>query len=116
MKDILSINQTAEPRPSLLTWMLRGLVLVIAYFLSAKLGLTFSTVATNVTLLWPPTGLALAALLSQGLGILLFGVKPWDPAIFAAVILTLTVAGLVACIIPARRATRIDPVQALRYD
>ncbi|MGQ0736899.1 MAG: ABC transporter permease [Acidobacteriota bacterium] len=59
-------------------------------------------------------GIGLAALLSQGLGVLLFGVEPWDPAIFAAVILTLGVAGLLACFVPARRATRVDPVDALR--
>jgi predicted permease len=61
-------------------------------------------------------GLAFAALLSRGLGILLFGVEPWDPFIFGAVVLTLTAAGLLACVIPARRATHVDPVEALRYD
>ena len=61
-------------------------------------------------------GLVLAALLSRALGILLFGVAPWDPVIFAAVIVTLALAGLLACVIPARRATHIDPVHALRYD
>lgn len=61
-------------------------------------------------------GLVLAVLLAQGLGILLFGIAPWDPGIFVAVIVTLSVAGLLASVIPARRATRIDPVNALRYD
>jgi ABC-type antimicrobial peptide transport system permease subunit len=61
-------------------------------------------------------GLGLAALLSRALGILLFNVRPWDPAIFAAVIVALAGAGLVACLIPAGRATRTDPVNALRYD
>jgi predicted permease len=60
-------------------------------------------------------GLAFAAVLARGLGILLFGVAPWDPVIFAAVVLTLTAAGLLACFIPARRATHVDPVEALRY-
>jgi predicted permease len=59
-------------------------------------------------------GLGFAALLSRGLRILLFGVEPWDPAIFGLVVLTLGVAGLVACLIPARRATRVDPIDALR--
>jgi predicted permease len=61
-------------------------------------------------------GLALAALLSRGLGILLFGVQPWDPAVFALVVGALTAAGLVACLVPARRATRVDPIDALRYE
>ena len=61
-------------------------------------------------------GLAIAAILSRGLGILLFGVKPWDPWIFAAVVVTLAAAGLTACVIPARRASHVDPIEALRYD
>lgn len=61
-------------------------------------------------------GIGLALLLSRGLGILLFGVRPWDPAIFAAVALTLGLAGLAACLVPARRATRVDPISALRYE
>ena len=61
-------------------------------------------------------GLGLAALLSRGLGLLLFGVRPWDPAVFAAVVLALAAAGTLASFIPARRATRIEPVDALRLD
>jgi ABC-type antimicrobial peptide transport system permease subunit len=61
-------------------------------------------------------GLGLAALLSRALGILLFNVKPWDPTIFAAVVTALALAGLLACLIPATRATRTEPVDALRYD
>jgi ABC-type antimicrobial peptide transport system permease subunit len=61
-------------------------------------------------------GLALAALLSRGLSILLFGVEPWDPAIFAAVTLTLATAGVIACFIPAKRATHVEPIEAMRYD
>jgi putative ABC transport system permease protein len=61
-------------------------------------------------------GLGLAALLSRALGILLFNVRPWDPTIFATVVLALALAGLVACLVPASRATRTDPVDALRYD
>jgi ABC-type antimicrobial peptide transport system permease subunit len=41
-------------------------------------------------------------------------VKPLDPAVMSAVILTLSVIGLAACILPARRATRVDPVTVLR--
>lgn len=61
-------------------------------------------------------GLGFAAVLSRGLGILLFGVAPWDPAVFAIVVTTLGLSGLAACLIPARRATRVDPIDALRYE
>jgi predicted permease len=61
-------------------------------------------------------GLGFAALLSRGLGILLFGVRPWDPAVFAVVAGTLGLSGLAACFIPARRATRVEPIDALRYE
>ena len=61
-------------------------------------------------------GLGIAALLSRGLGILLFGVRPWDPPVFVAVVLALAAAGTLASFIPARRATRIEPVAALRLD
>jgi predicted permease len=46
----------------------------------------------------------------------LFGVGPTDPAVFAIVATTLVMAGLVACIIPARRATRADPILAMRTE
>jgi predicted permease len=44
----------------------------------------------------------------------LYGVKPLDPMVMSAVILTLAVVGLAACVLPARRATRVDPVMVLR--
>ena len=44
----------------------------------------------------------------------LYGVKPLDPAVISTVILTLAVVGLTACALPARRATRVDPVIVLR--
>jgi putative ABC transport system permease protein len=61
-------------------------------------------------------GLLIAAGLAQLLTIMLFGVTPWDPATFVTVVVTLALAALTAMLVPARRATRIDPVIALRYE
>ena len=61
-------------------------------------------------------GLALAAGVAQLLTILLFDVQPRDPAIFGSVVLVLAITGIAACLVPARRATRVDPLVALRAD
>ena len=61
-------------------------------------------------------GLGGGLYLSRFLESLLFGVQPYDPATFAGVaVLFLAIAAL-ACYVPARRATRIDPVVALRAE
>src|SRR5206468_2941907 len=59
-------------------------------------------------------GVAIAFLTSRALRGLLFGVAPNDPPTFAAVIAMMTVIGIVACWIPARRASRIDPAITMR--
>jgi putative ABC transport system permease protein len=61
-------------------------------------------------------GLAGAYLLSRWLETLLFGVKPTDPLTFAVVAIVLLIVAVMACYIPARRATRIDPLIALRSE
>jgi predicted permease len=61
-------------------------------------------------------GAAIALPLVRLLSSMLFGVKPTDPLTFAGVALLLIVVGLLACFIPARRASRVDPLVALRYE
>jgi ABC-type antimicrobial peptide transport system permease subunit len=61
-------------------------------------------------------GLPLAGLLGYGVGSFLYGVKPLDPVVFLAAPLALAAAALVATWLPARRATRVTPLTALRAD
>lgn len=46
----------------------------------------------------------------------LFGVSPWDPAMLALATLLLTLAALIAALLPARRAASLDPMRALRAE
>jgi len=61
-------------------------------------------------------GTAGALILTRVLTKFLFGVKPGDPATYAAVAVVLALIALLAAWIPARRATRVDPVRALRFE
>jgi predicted permease len=61
-------------------------------------------------------GLIGAALLSRSMTTLLFNVRPTDPAVYAAVSFVLIAVALVASYLPARRASRIDPLIALREE
>src|SRR5207249_1345429 len=61
-------------------------------------------------------GIAAALPLTQYLGTMLFHVSPRDPGILAGSAVMLVVVGLIACWLPARRASRIDPAIALRNE
>ncbi|HEX8501292.1 MAG TPA: ABC transporter permease [Pyrinomonadaceae bacterium] len=69
-----------------------------------------------LTLVGIALGAASAFALTRVMTSLLFEVSPADPATFAANVALLTAVSLVACYIPARRATRVDPLVALRYE
>ena len=73
-------------------------------------------VGLRLLLIGVAIGLAGSILVGRTLASQLFGISPYDPVTLAGVVALLFVAGLAACLVPARAATRVDPMVALRYE
>ena len=109
-----------------------GLYGVIAYSVSQRtreIGIRMALGATSrrvlgmvlrqgltLTVVGAGLGLMLALAMSTALGSLLNGANPRDPAVYAAAMAALAVVTLLAAYLPARRASRIDPQEALRCE
>jgi ABC-type antimicrobial peptide transport system permease subunit len=81
------------------------------HVLALVLGEGLSLVVVGIAI-----GLASAFALTRFLASMLYGVSPTDPLDFTSVALLFALVALAACYIPARRATRVDPMVALRYE
>ena len=96
---------------------------------TAEIGLRMALGAQRRDVLWSilreagmffvvgvPIGLALTAITSRFIGSLLYEIAPLDPRIHGGTVLAMLAVGFLAAYLPARRATRVDPMVALRYE
>jgi len=72
--------------------------------------------ADRLVMVWESLGTIGAALIGQTLKGAVYGVEATNPLTFAIVAVTLLTAALVACLVPARRAASVDPMEALRQE
>jgi len=70
----------------------------------------------RLTIVGGTLGIAASFALTRYMSHLLFGISPRDPQTFVAIPFALFAVALLACYIPARRAMRVDPIVALRYE
>ncbi len=61
-------------------------------------------------------GLMLGFFLARSMSALLYGVAPWDRTVFLITAVGLSIAGILACVVPATRAVRADPMDVLRRE
>jgi len=142
LEDFLKQFSFAEPRFSLvllgvfasvgLALVALGVFSVIAYTVARQtheIGIRMALGAGRADVVWMVLRMGLQLVgLGVGLGLLasfgvtrvianqLWGVSPRDPLTLVAVVTVVGLAGLAACYFPARRATKVDPLVALRYE
>ena len=93
--------------------------IAIRVAMGAQRGDVFRLVLSQGTLLTAAglaVGIAAALALTRYLNSVLFGITPSDVLTYAEVVVLLCVVSLAACYVPARRATKVDPMAALRYE
>ena len=92
-------------------------VVVLGLFIA---GFLLDTIGGNETIIVIGVGIVVGLLaafwLTRLLQKQLFEVSPADPIVFLGVVLLLLAVALLACLVPARRASRVNPMEALRYE